>query len=542
MNKNFNMKYVWTISLVAAMGGLLFGYDWVVISGADAYYEKTFHINSELLQGWAKGCALVGCLIGAIISGGLSDRFGRKRLLILSALLFTISSIGTALAGTFTIFVLWRIAGGVAIGLASNLSPMYISEVAPAKIRGSLVSMNQFTIVIGILIAQGANYSISLYGKSVDRSTVAQHRVRFGDELDRQSAAQYLAGFLPAEKREGFVKDFTSAGALTEKFDLVAATALIDRWQKEHEADKDKIQYEQLDLELAGRKLISWNEIAGWRWMFGVTAIPAFVFFAAVFFVPESPRWLARNGRKQTACDVLARIGGDEYAASAMVDIENTLVNETKRVDFRELYEPRMRRILAIGVILAVFQQWCGINVIFYYAKDVFAAAGYNVSQALLNIVYIGAINLIFTLVAIFTVDRLGRKILMLFGAAGLAAIYTLMGVFFMSGNLGTHVLALVLSAIGCYALSLAPVTWVVLSEIFPNRIRGAAMSICVFALWVACYLLTQTFPLLNKQLGPAYTFWIYAAICAAGFVYILFRLPETKGKTLEEIERELVD
>jgi SP family arabinose:H+ symporter-like MFS transporter len=164
------------------------------------------------------------------------------------------------------------------------------------------------------------------------------------------------------------------------------------------------------------------------------------------------------------------------------------------------------------------------------------------VSQALLNIVYIGAINLIFTLVAIFTVDFAGRKILMLLGAGGLAGIYTLMGIFFLTGNLGTHVLTLVLSAIGCYALSLAPVTWVVLSEIFPNRIRGAAMSICVFALWVACFLLTLTFPLLNKHLGPAFTFWIYAVICAAGLVYILFRLPETKGKTLEQIERELVD
>ncbi|MGD0517346.1 MAG: sugar porter family MFS transporter [Thermoguttaceae bacterium] len=539
------MKYVWTISLIAAMGGLLFGYDWIVISGADIFYEKSFQLDTELLQGWAKACALVGCLIGALISGGLSDRFGRKRLLILSALLFTVSSLGTSWSGSFLVFVLWRITGGTAIGLASNLSPMYISEVAPAKIRGSLVSMNQFTIVIGILIAQAANYSIAQFGKSEDRGMLDKLYKPAGKELDRQAVSRHLAGFLPAEKRGGFEKEFSAAADIvskTEQFNYTVVAAIVEQWQNNHALENLKIQYEELDLKLAGWGLHSWNETCGWRLMFAAAAIPSLIFFAAIFFVPESPRWLARNGRKQAARDVLTIFGGEDYAASAIADIEQTLVNETQRVDFRELLETRMKNILTIGIVLAVFQQWCGINVIFYYAKDVFSAAGYNVSQALLNIVYIGAINLIFTVLAIFFVDRVGRKILMLFGAAGLVAIYTLMGAFFMSGNLGTHVLALVLAAIGCYAMSLAPITWVVISEIFPNRIRGAAMSVCVFALWAACFILTLTFPTLNSRLGPACTFWIYAAICAAGFVFILLRLPETKGKTLEQIERELAD
>jgi MFS family permease len=542
MNNSFNVKYVWTISLIAAMGGLLFGYDWIVISGADIFYERSFQLNTELLQGWAKACALVGCLAGALISGGLSDRFGRKRLLILAALLFTVSSLGTALAGSFLVFVTWRIIGGAAIGLASNLSPMYISEVAPAKIRGSLVSMNQFTIVIGILIAQAVNLSIALHGDAIDRSTIANHRAEHGDELNRQAVARYFAGLVSANEREDFIQQFSAqAGALSDKFDSPAAAEIFDTWQKSHVPEELQRKHDELDLELAGRQLTSWKETAGWRWMFGMTAIPSFAFFSLIFFVPESPRWLARNGRKQVAQNVLARLGGEDYAESAIADIEGTLVNESQKVDFRELFAPRMKSILAIGVILAVFQQWCGINVIFYYAKDVFFAAGYKVSQALLNIVYIGAVNLIFTILAIYTVDRAGRRILMLFGAAALAAIYTLLGIFFLSGHLGTHVLALVLAAIGSYALSLAPVTWVVLSEIFPNRIRGAAMSVCVFSLWVACFILTLTFPVLNGRLGPAFAFWIYAAICVAGFVYIFLCLPETKGKTLEQIERELV-
>jgi SP family arabinose:H+ symporter-like MFS transporter len=265
------------------------------------------------------------------------------------------------------------------------------------------------------------------------------------------------------------------------------------------------------------------------------------LFLSGMFFVPESPRWLAKNGKGARARSILSRIGGQQYAGDAMRDIEASLVNETEKVDFRELLEPRMKRILLLGVTLAVFQQWCGINVIFNYAEEVFSAAGYRVSDILFNIVVTGTVNLVFTFVAIHTVDRGGRRILMLIGAAGLAVIFTALGACYYVGSQGIHVLVLVMAAIGCYGCSLAPITWVVISEIFPNRIRGAAVSVAVIALWAACFALTYTFPLLNRNLGPAGTFWIYAGICMLGFVFIRARLPETKGKTLEEIEKAFV-
>lgn len=459
MQRNYNRSYVWGISLAAALGGLLFGYDWVVIGGAKPFYEKFFNLTSEAEIGWAMSCALVGCLVGAMVSGGLSDRFGRKRLLILSAVLFIVSSIGTGMAGTFPEFVAWRVAGGVAIGMASNLSPMYIAEVAPAAIRGRLVSMNQLTIVIGILAAQVVNW---LIGGGVPREATA-------DEI-----------------------------------------------------------------------LNSWYGQSAWRWMFAATAVPSVFFFACMLFVPESPRWLAKSGRREQAREILARIFGSTGADRALMEIEATLTGRSERVDFKALLEPRTRRILWIGVVVAVIQQWCGINVIFNYAEEIFAAAGYHVSDILVNIVVTGTVNLLFTFVALYTVDWWGRRILMLAGFAGLTVIYVLIGACYHTHSEGLHVLVLVVTAIACYACTLAPVTWVVISELFPNRVRGAAMSVSVTALWTACFALTYTFPLLNRRFGPANTFWTYAAICVVGFVFILLRLPETKGKTLEEIEGEL--
>ncbi len=454
---NYDTRYVWTISLVAALGGLLFGYDWVVIGGAKPFYEKYFHLVDPGQQGWAMSCALIGCLAGAMICGGLSDRFGRKRLLILAAALFAVSSLGTGFAGSFPLFVVWRILGGVAIGLASNLSPLYIAEISPPGMRGKLVSINQLTIVIGILLAQTINWQIA---RPVPPGA---------------SAVEILN---------------------------------------------------------------SWNGQTGWRWMFGVTAVPSLIFLAGALAVPESPRWLAKSGLRSQATRVLGRIGGDTYAEDAISEIESTLENEIDKVDFKELLDSRLMPVLALGVGLAVFQQWCGINVIFNYAEEVFSAAGYHVSDILFNIVVTGAVNLTFTFVAIGTVDRAGRRILMLAGAAGLAVIYSVLGACYIFQSRGAHMLVLVLAAIGCYSCSLAPVTWVVISEIFPNRIRGAAMSVAVTSLWAACFVLTYTFPLLNRGLGPAKTFWIYAAICVAGFLFIRSRLPETKGRTLEEIEK----
>jgi SP family sugar porter-like MFS transporter len=277
--------------------------------------------------------------------------------------------------------------------------------------------------------------------------------------------------------------------------------------------------------------------------MFGAETIPASLFFLLMFFVPESPRWLIKYGKDEQARSILSRVGGAEYANFEIDDIKNTLAGEEiGRVNFRDLAEPKLRRIVILGVFLAVLQQWCGINVIFNYAQEVFAAAGYGISDIMFAIVITGMVNLLFTFVAIYTVDRYGRRILMLIGAGGLAGIYAILGAGYYFQSTGIHMLVLVISAIACYAMSLAPITWVVISEIFPNRIRGAAMSVAVSSLWIGCTVLTLTFPYLKAGLGAHGAFWLYGVICVIGFVVILMKLPETKGKSLEDIERELVD
>jgi sugar porter (SP) family MFS transporter len=469
-NAEYRTAYIWMISLTAALGGLLFGYDWIVISGTDIFYEAYFHLTNDWLVGWAKSSAILGCLLGAMAAGAMSDRFGRKRLLIGAALLFGISAVATGLTpeNNFSWFIFWRIAGGMAIGLASNLSPMYIAEVAPAAARGKLVALNQLTIVLGILLAQFVNWQI--------------------------------ASIHPLPNMSGM-------------------------------ADPDKMSL------IAG----SWSGLFGWRWMFGVTAIPALVFFCGMFFVPETPRWLMKSGQRDRARKVLDALGGPKYAAAASAEIEDSLKNEVGLVNYRELLEPRLRRVLILGVVLAMLQQFCGINVIFYYAKNVFADAGFSIGDIFVNIVALGSVNLIFTLAAFGFVDRLGRRPLMLFGFAGLVVLFGILGGCYASSIHGYLVVAMVLASLAVYAVSLAPVVWVLISEIFPNRIRGAAMSVAVMALWIANFILTETFPSLRNSLGPAGAFWIYAAVCLIGFFFVLFRLPETKGKSLEQIEKVLV-
>jgi len=458
---NFNWTYLLSISLVSAMGGLLFGYDWVVIGGAKPFYEPFFGITGHaFLQGWAMGCALIGCLAGSVISGWLSDRFGRKKLLILAAALFVSASLGTGGAGSFTIFVLFRILGGIGIGLASNLSPMYIAEITPGNVRGRFVSLNQLTIVIGILAAQIVNWRIA---------------------------------------------EPVTAGATTS--DILA----------------------------------SWNGQTGWRWMFYACTVPAVFFFILMWLVPESPRWLAKNSSNHLrAHKILSKIGGTSFADSELSSIEETVRSEEVKSDLSLLRQPGIKKILILGIVLAVFQQWCGINVIFNYAQEIFAKAGYSVSDTLFNIVITGSVNLVFTFVGIFTVDKLGRKALMLIGAGGLAGMFAITGAMYFFQIQGLPLLIMVVSIIGCFAMSLGPVTWVVLSEIFPNRIRGFALSIATFSLWAACFVLTYTFPLLNKVLNASGTFWLYGGICVFGFWFILKKLPETKGKSLEEIEHQL--
>ncbi|MEG1653250.1 MAG: sugar porter family MFS transporter, partial [Hafnia sp.] len=324
---HLNMSYVWMICLVAACGGLLFGYDWVVIGGAKPFYEAYFGITDPAQSGWAMSSALAGCVFGALISGWCADRFGRKLPLIISAVLFSASAWGTAVATDFDWFVFYRIVGGVGIGLASALSPMYIAEVSPAEKRGKFVAINQLTIVIGVLAAQLVNLMIA---------------------------------------------------------EPVASSATM----------QDILQ--------------SWNGQAGWRWMFGAELVPAILFLLLMFLVPESPRWLAKAGKQDKAERMLRRIGSVEYARATLTDIRATLGANTQKVAASELLNPRVRPIILIGIVLAVFQQWCGINVIFNYAQEIFASAGFDINSTLKSIVATGLINLIFTIIALPLVDKLG--------------------------------------------------------------------------------------------------------------------------------------
>lgn len=450
--KTYNKGFIYFICLVSAMGGLLFGYDWVVIGGAKIFYEQFFDIAGDPgMQGLAMSIALAGCLIGALTAGMLADKLGRKPLLLLSALIFVLTAYGTGAFSNFHLFLLARFCGGIAIGIASGLSPMYIAEMAPTRIRGKLVSLNQLTIVIGILAAQIVNWLL------VSDDTV-------------------------------------------------------------------------------------WNVAMAWRWMFWAAAFPALAFLVLAAFIPESPRWLAMTGQRERALETLARIGGNDYACNELNTLQTDMQRKQTQGGLALLFSKPYRRVLTLGIIVAMFQQWCGTNVIFNYAQEIFQSAGYDVDNTFINIVVTGIANLVFTFVAIYTVDRLGRRALMLLGAGGLAGIYLILGTCYYFEVSGIFMVVLVVAAIACYAMTLGPVTWVLLSEIFPNKVRGVAVATGTFALWVASFILTYTFPFLNKALGTAGTFWIYTAICAAGLVFFLFRMPETKGKSLEQLEKEMVN
>ena len=283
----------------------------------------------------------------------------------------------------------------------------------------------------------------------------------------------------------------------------------------------------------------------GWRWMFWAETVPAALFLLLAFFIPESPRWLATaaKGNKSEAFRIFEMIGGRKYAEGEMAAIQQmAAVESLPSAGLRTLFSKKYSSVLVLGVLIAVFQQWCGTNVIFNYAQEIFSAAGYSVGDVLFNIVITGIANVIFTFVALYTVDRLGRRTLMLIGAGGLGAIYLILGTCYYFQITGFFMVILVVAAISCYAMTLGPVTWVLLSEIFPNRVRGIAMATCTFALWTGCTTLTFSFPSLNASLGSSGTFWIYAVICVCGFFYFIRRCPETKGVSLEELEKKLVE
>lgn len=442
--------YVLFVSLVATLGGLLFGYDTAVISGAIGPLIERFSLDAAW-EGWTASSALLGCVIGAAVAGALSDALGRRKALMLTAVLFLVSAVGTALPRTLTQLIVFRIIGGVGVGAAAMTSPMYIAEISPARIRGRMVSLNQLAIVSGMLVVYFVNYVIALQG--------------------------------------------------------------------------DK----------------TWAVQTGWRYMFGSEAIPAVLFLLMLFFVPESPRWLVKRGRDDQALGILTRVGGQESARREVAEIRATLRQEEDSL--LELLRPGWRLVLAIGVTLAVLQQITGINVFLYYAPEIFKGMGVEDDKALLQTILVGATNMLFTLVAIRTVDRLGRKPLMLIGASGMGVSLFAMGFAAYLQTTGLWVLFFVLTYIASFALSLGPVVWVVLSEIFPTKIRGRAMGLATVCLWCANLLVSQTFPMIDEnpwlveRFHHGFSFWIYGFFCLITIGFVALVVPETKGRSLEEIE-----
>jgi SP family xylose:H+ symportor-like MFS transporter len=446
-----SIVYVMLICMVAALGGLLFGYDTGVINGAIGPLKTHFSLDANW-AGWATGCALVGCAIGAAAAGILSDWLGRKKVLILSAILFFISAVGTALPKNITAFIIFRIIGGLGVGAASMSSPMYIAEISPARIRGRMVSVNQFAIVSGFLVVYFVNYFISLQG----------------DQM--------------------------------------------------------------------------WNQQSGWRWMFGSESLPALLLLVLLFFVPESPRWLTKQNRSDEALEILARVNGAQYAQSELLEIKDAIAHESGSI--KQLFQPRMKIVLVIGIVLAVLQQVTGINVFLYFGTEIFKKMGSETNAALLQTVVVGVVNLSFTIIAIWTVDKVGRKPLMIIGSAGMGLSLLGMGLMAYFQQTDLLVLLFILGYIACFALSVGPVTWVILSEIFPTRIRGRAMAIATVCLWVANYFVSQTFPMMDENVWlldkfhHAFPFWLYGIFCVVLVAFVWRFLPETKGKTLEEIEK----
>ena len=437
--KSFTNKYVLGISFISALGGYLFGFDFAVISGALPFLQKQFTFNSYW-EGFATGILAIGAIAGCILAGQIADKYGRRPGLMLAAALFAISSLAMAFAPSRDFFLIARFAAGAGVGMASMLSPMYISEIAPAAIRGRLVAMNQLTVVLGILITNLVNYALRNTG------------------------------------------------------------------------------------------------IDAWRYMFGCGVVPSGLFLVGAYFLPESPRWLLANNMEFKATKVLSKIGDSFYVNESIRVIRGSLSGVAK-VNYAILLKRAVLPAVLTGIGLAVFQQFCGINTVFNYAPQIFKSIGASKDDQLLQTVFIGTVNLIFTIMAMLLVDRLGRKPLMLIGAGGLTILYILI-VSSLHANSGM-VSFFLLAAIGTYAMTLAPVIWVLIAEIFPAKIRSAAITVAIVSLWLAYFILVFTFPVLFEYLKEN-TFYIYACVCAIGFVFVLLRIKETKGKTLEEVEQSM--
>ncbi len=460
-----NKLFIYGITLVATLGGLLFGYDTAVISGTtqslDAFFIKPLgleEVAANSMKGFIISSALIGCIIGGMIGGYMSKTFGRKRSLIFAAILFFISALGSAIPELFVrpigeadhtfrgIFIIYRIIGGIGVGLASMISPMYISEIAPAKDRGKLVSLNQFAIIFGMLVVYFVNYFIARQGN--------------------------------------------------------------DTWL---------------------------NEI-GWRYMFASEMIPAGLFLIALFFVPETPRYMILQGNDNGALSVLKKINGDS-ANQILNEIKNTVEHHSSKILSYGI------GIIVIGMLLSAFQQFVGINVVLYYAPDIFRKMGSGTDAALMQTIIVGIINLTFTIVAVMTVDKFGRKPLMIIGALGMAISMIALGTSFFVEKVGFASLIFMLTYTASFAVSWGPVCWVLLAEIFPNKIRSQAMAIAVATQWISNWLVSWTFPMMNDNTAltntfhNGFAFWIYGIMGVLAAYFVWKYVPETKGKTLEEME-----
>jgi len=473
---------------VTALGGFLFGYDTAVISGAIDFIQAHFGLD-EWAKGWAVGVAIFGCMIGAMGAGFLSDRLGRKKVLLLCALLFAASGVATALPRTFLEFVIARLAGGLAIGASSMICPLYIAEIAPPRHRGRLGALFQLGIVVGIFL------------------------VFFVNMLIAQPAA-------PALQTLAQRCQMMAEGAKTLHGD-----ALV---QAQAELACTTGQYQALLAQ-------TWNGTTGWRWMLGSEALPAVAFLLLLLGVPESPRWLALNNRLEDARRILTRFAGRQAADEELAALTRVAAQEEGR--FGELFGAHFRRPLLIAVSLAAFAQFSGINAIMYYAPTVFKAGGSSSETAFKSTVVVGAINVILTLVAILFVDKAGRKVLLTIGTAVQTVSLLAVGWMFHAQVQGLGLLLCILGYVAAFSMAMGPIPWIFISEVFPARIRGRASSVGVLAVWVSCYIVAQTFPVLLTYLGPALTFWVFGLCSLASLIFVLAALPETKGRTLEEIE-----
>ncbi len=439
--------YLIFVCFVAAIGGFLFGFDTSVISGAIEFIEtpRVFGLD-EIQKGWAVSCIIIGCMIGCLLAGKPSALFGRKKMLIMTAFIFFFSTLGCAMSSHFGEFIIFRILAGVAVGSASMLCPVYISEISPPEWRGRMVSFNQLATFTGQALAFVSNNFLSHYG-GVDN----------------------------------------------------------------------------------------------WRYMLGIMIIPTALFGILLFFSPESPRWLVLKNRKAEGLKVLLRVGGAESADRAMAEI---LESNEKSIagKFSQLFKGKMRKLMVIGILLAVFQQVTGINVIMYYAPAIFKSAGLGNDSALFQTMIMGLVNLTFTIVSILLIERLGRRLLMLIGSVGMGVFLLAISIAYFTGNFtGIIVLVFIMGYLAFFALSLGPIVWVLIGEIFPNHLRSHAVSLSVFTLWAANFLVSFSFPILLVTLKGGFTFLIYAVMCVLCFIFVYRYLVETKGKTLEQIEKDFL-